>query len=130
MPRQSDGPIGHGYVAIADGQLLIRHLPPGDFFLRQHRLNGLNDCTDDITLHVSAGVEQDGLLISTTRIMPRLLPAYPSIAKAAAENGQLTIHLRDAGPHTRVTVVGKRYTFQAGMMAQPPIRSSPPSPPS
>ena len=101
-----------GNLAIADGQLLIRHLPPGDFILRQLRLNGPKNLTDDITLHVSAGVEQDGLLISANRIMPRVSPVNPSITKAAAENGQLTLQLRDAGPHTRVTVVGKRYTFE------------------
>ncbi|MEI7911038.1 MAG: hypothetical protein WCK77_15490 [Verrucomicrobiota bacterium] len=99
-------------LAIADGQLLIRHLPPGDFILRQLRLNGPKNLTDDTSLHVSAGVEQDGLLISANRIMPRVSPVNPSITKAAAENGQLTLQLRDAGPHTRVTVVGKRYTFE------------------
>ena len=98
-------------LAIADGHLLIRHLPPGDFILRQLRLKGPKNLTNDTTLHVSAGVEHDGLLISASRIMPRVSPVNPSIAKATAENGRLTLQLRDAGPHTRVTVVGKRYTF-------------------
>ena len=96
-------------LALADGHLLIRHLPPGDFLLT--RRYGSCGKTANVNLHVSAGVEQDGLLISATRIMPRVMPVNPSIAKAAAENGRLTLQLRDAGPHTRVTLVGKRYSF-------------------
>ncbi len=107
-------------LSIADGHLLIRHLPAGDFILTRRTDSRIK--TIDVTLHVSAGVERDGLLISATRIMPRLTPVNPSIAKATAENGRLALQIRDAGPHTRVTVVGKRYVFegwQEGVAAYP-----------
>ncbi|MCX6874525.1 MAG: hypothetical protein NTW21_12080 [Verrucomicrobia bacterium] len=88
-------------LSIAAGQLVIHDLPPGDFLLRQG--------AGTTRIRCSSGVEQAGLLISPTRVMPRLTPPHPSIAKATAENGQVTIQLRDASPHTRLTLAGKRY---------------------
>jgi hypothetical protein len=55
-------------LSIADGQLILRNLPPGDFILRLR--TGARDISDDTRLHISGGVEQDGLLISPARIMP------------------------------------------------------------
>ena len=90
-------------IAVDAGQRIILGLPPGDFKLIQ------GDSTTEI--RISAGVENGGLLISNTRILPRHSPLNPTNANANAnaEQNELKIQLRDAGPGTRVTVVGKRY---------------------
>lgn len=88
-------------LAIGDGQLVIRGLPAGDYQLKQG-----GETTDIL---VSSGTEKDGLLVSETRILPRHAPLNPTIAKALAENNELVVQLRDHGPGTRVSVIGKRY---------------------
>jgi hypothetical protein len=88
-------------LAIDQGQLVIRDLPPGDYKLTQGDFR--------TTLLISAGRERDGLLISTTRILPRHAPNTPTIASATATPDELVIQLRDASPATRVSLVGKRY---------------------
>jgi hypothetical protein len=88
-------------LAIDNGRLVIRGLPAGD-----HQLKQGGETTD---IFVSSGAERDGLLVSETRILPRHAPPNPTIAKAGAENNELVLQLRDHGPATRVSVVGKRY---------------------
>jgi|GEM_PF-1480843 len=88
-------------LAIADGQLVIRGLPPGDYELVQERA--------DTTLTVSGGIASDGLLVSPARILPEHQPAAPTIAEASAENGELVVRLTGHGPATRVSLIGRRY---------------------
>jgi hypothetical protein len=88
-------------IAVADGQIVIRGLPPGDFRLVQGRLT--------TKIQISSGVEKDNLLVSKTRILPRLTPVYPTIASASAENDELKIQLRNHGPETRISLIAKRY---------------------
>jgi hypothetical protein len=99
----NDKPIRDHFdkLTIADGQITIRNLPAGDFLLRQN--------TAITQIRSSSGVELDGLLIAPTRIMPRLCPPNPTITKATANNGQISLQLRDFGPATRVSLIGKRY---------------------
>ena len=98
-------------LTIADGQLVIRKLPAGDFILRTPTSGSA--AQDETLIHVSGGVEQDGLLISASRIMPRISTPAPTLTKATADNGQLRVQLRDCSPRTRVTLVGKRYLHSA-----------------
>ena len=60
-------------------------------------------------IRISSGIENDGLLISSTRILPRHSPPIPTIANASAANNELSIQLRDHGPDTRVSLIGRRY---------------------
>lgn len=88
-------------ITIADGQLVIRDLPPGDFLLTQ------GDSTTNI--HISSGALKDGMIVSPTRIQESFSPLNPTIMTATAANGELRIKIRDSGPDTRVTLIGKRY---------------------
>ncbi len=92
-------------VSIVDGQIVIRDLPPGDFVLAQAYTSS--------EILISSGIENDGLLVSKTRILPRYNRLYPTIASASASavNGELKIQLRNHGRDTRVSVVGKRYAL-------------------
>ena len=92
-------------LTIEDGQLVIRNLPPGDFVLAQ----GDFETTD---IRISSGIQTGGLLVSKTRILPLHSPRNPTVATATAENEQLKIQLRDFGPDTRVSVIGKRYRHE------------------
>ncbi len=88
-------------LSIDDGELVIRGLPAGDFQLVQG---------DEKTgISVSPSVETAGLVVSSTRILPAHLPVMPSIATAAADGGELVIRLRNHGPQTRVSLIGRRY---------------------
>jgi hypothetical protein len=88
-------------LAIDQGQLVIRDLPPGDYQLTQ------GDSTT--TVLISAGRERDGLLVSPSRILPRHAPNNPTIASATTTADEVVIQLRDASPATLVSLVGKRY---------------------
>ncbi len=107
-------------LAIEDGQLVIRKLPPGDFQLTQ------GDQTTDI--QISSGIKTGDLLVSNTRILPLHSPLNPTIATATAENDQLKIQLRDFGPDTRVSVIGKRYQHEAWRAGQGLYPFAPPIP--
>lgn len=88
-------------LSFAAGDLVIRGLPPGDFVLTQGERS-----TD---IKVSSGLENAGLLVSKTRIMPLLSPLSPAIRTALIEGDQVRIQLRNFGPETRLTLVGSRY---------------------
>ncbi len=85
-------------LALAGGQLAVGPLPPGSY---QLEVPG-GRCR----IEVSAGVERDGLLVAPARILPRLRPTLPRIARAAADGEALVVQLAGHGPQTRVTLVG------------------------
>ncbi|MCX6868579.1 MAG: hypothetical protein NTV46_20710, partial [Verrucomicrobia bacterium] len=88
-------------LTIDAGQLVIRDLQPGDYQLRQK--------DQSTSIRISSGVESDGLLVSNMRILPLHAPPNPIITTATAAHDELRIQLHDAGPDTRVSLVGKRY---------------------
>jgi len=90
-------------LAIENRRLVVRGLPPGDFLLT---LDG-----EEITVNVSEGVLQDGVMVSASRILPRHLPAVPFIASVTPEGGTLTVHVDGISPGTRVSLMGRRYLY-------------------
>lgn len=100
-------------LAIENRRLVLRGLPPGDFTLL---LDG-----KDLAIRVSAGRENDGLLVSATRILPRHAPALPFIAAATLEAGSVVVRVEGASPGTRVSLLGGRYlhSWDAGEALQP-----------
>ncbi|MEO0018723.1 MAG: hypothetical protein RLZZ522_2006, partial [Verrucomicrobiota bacterium] len=111
-------------LAIDGSQIVIRDLPPGDYALSQH-----GTTTSTTKILISAGRERDGLLVSPTRILPRHAPAQPTIASATTTPDALVIQLRDPGPATRVSVIGRRYAddgWFGGTLSpfSPPLREN------
>lgn len=109
-------------LSVENGRIIIRGLPPGAYTFGQN--------SDETSIVVSAGTEQHGLLASAARILPVTVPAHPVIEAATADNGQLTIRIRDAGPATRVTVTGSRFShsgWDAGNGGMPFSRHPSPS---
>ncbi len=90
-------------VLIVGDQIAIRDLPPGDFVLTQ------GEETNEI--RISSGIKQDGLLVSKTRILPLHAPLSVTIATSRIENDQIRIQLRNHGPETRISIIGKRYAL-------------------
>jgi hypothetical protein len=108
-------------LSIAGGQLVIRDLPPGDYQLKQGDKSTM--------ILISPGRETAGLLVSNTRILPLHSPFMPTIASASIENDGLRIQLRDHGPDTRVSLVGRRYNLgwyggRAFFPFEPPVSNS------
>ena len=100
-------------LTIDAGQLVIRDLTAGDYRLTQGR--------QSTNIRISSGIESDGLLVSNTRILPLHAPPNPTITTTTVEHDELRIQLHDAGPETRVSLVGKRYNtgWRAGQGLYP-----------
>jgi hypothetical protein len=90
-------------LSIDNGDLVIRGLPVGNHQLVQ------GDSTTEI--RVSPSAETAGLLVSPTRILPAHLPVMPAIAAAETAGKELVIRLRNHGPQTRVSLIGRRYQY-------------------
>ena len=88
-------------ITIVEGQLVIHGLPPGEFQLEQPRRT--------TAISVSSGIEKDGLIVSKFRILPLHLPVNHTVAAPSIENDELKIQLRNSGPNTRISIVGKRF---------------------
>lgn len=89
-------------LAVENGQLVLRGLPPGNYKL-------VLEDDNEIDIRVTTGIPQDKLLVSPTRILPAYAPLNPVIESTNAANGTLTVKFRDLDPATRISLVGKRY---------------------
>ena len=100
-------------LAVENRRLIVRGLPPGDYKLT---IDG-----HKIAVRVSSGVERDGLLVSSTRLLPRTLPSLPFIAAATEEAGSLVVRVEGATPGTRVSLLGSRFlhSWDSGEALQP-----------
>ncbi|MEO5915742.1 MAG: hypothetical protein ABIS50_16020 [Luteolibacter sp.] len=88
-------------ISFDAGDLVIHGLPAGNFVLTQGE--------HSTEIEISPGVENGGLLVSKTRVLPVFSPRSPAIQSAAIDGDQVRIQLRNSGPDTRVTLVGNRF---------------------
>ncbi|MFO0848489.1 MAG: hypothetical protein U0871_08030 [Gemmataceae bacterium] len=90
-------------VAVADGQLELRGLTPGDYDLYLKRAN------ERIRVRVVDGPEADGFALGAVRHLelPKLKPVR--IASVTADDAAVTVRLKDASKFARVHVIATRY---------------------
>ncbi|MCW1913671.1 hypothetical protein OJ996_08800 [Luteolibacter sp. GHJ8] len=100
-------------LALENGRIVLRGLPAGKFVLT---LDGRSQ-----RIHVSGGVDREGLLVSPSRILPRHSPSMPFIVSATPEAGNLVLKVNGAAGGTRVSLIGRRYLhhWAAGTALQP-----------
>lgn len=92
------------HVNIADGQLTVAGLAPGEYRLLLH------ESGDQLTLEVCEGEARSGFILGEHRRLQQtglLLPSVASVKKGADE---LAVTIRNVSPSTRVLVRAFRYT--------------------
>lgn len=109
-------------LTVKDSHLVIRQLRPGHYRLVQDE----KPCDIEV---LPADAMRGDLWVTAETILPRIDPVAPTILSANLQGKTLAITLQNAGPDTRITVVGKRYLhsgWQAGKAAFPqPSAASP-----
>ena len=92
-------------VTVADKQLVINNLTPGDYLLLQDQSE-----KTEITI-LPAESKRDDLLVTEDSILPLSNPAIPTVSSTDIVDGNLSLTVADASPETRVTLIAKRYHF-------------------
>jgi hypothetical protein len=105
--RAELGLLGHrhdafGNLAIADGFVELRDLPPGDYTLHDHR-SGVT-----VPVRVTAGERDGPWLVGRVRTL-RASPTAPlQVRSVELQGDRLEVHVANATPGTRLHVVATR----------------------
>jgi len=91
------------HLALADGFLQLRDLPPGDYNLL------LKDEADSIAVHLTAGERRDDWIVGRDRMLPADDTELLHITDVTATDSELVIRVANAGPETRVHIVSTRW---------------------
>ncbi len=91
------------HLALVDGFLELRDLPPGDYNLL------LKDDSDSIAVHLTAGERRDDWFVGRSRMLPADDAAPLHVTELSATDSELLIRVANAGPETRVHVVTTRW---------------------
>lgn len=89
-------------LAIADGRLELRNLPPGDYTLVDHATG------DEVAVRITAGVADGDWLIGKQRLLRREHPAALHLRSLTWQDGDVVVRLGNASAGTRVHVVATR----------------------
>jgi len=92
-----------GQLALRDGVLELRDLPPGSFDLL------FKDLQQHVRLELTAGESQGGWIVGRHRVLPETPLDLLHVSGLVAEGDQLVIRLAQAGPGTRVHVLATRW---------------------
>ncbi len=106
--------LGHrhdefAHLAIADGFLELRELPPGDYLLLDHRAG------DSIAVRITAGARDGSWLVGRDRVLASQRQQPLHLRAVQFEGDDVVIRLANATESTRVHVVATRAlpTFDA-----------------
>lgn len=97
-------------ISVANGFLVIKGLPPGDYSLR------LREEAHDVEIRVTAGERVQSWLLSPTRHLELRDLAPLQIESARAEADALVIQLRNVNRFTRLHVAATRFHPDATML--------------
>jgi len=91
------------HVALVDGFIELRKLPPGDYNLR------LKEARKDIPVRITAGARAEGWALGRHRLLQATDRTPLHIAGLSTKGEDLRVQLANAGRRTRVHVVATRY---------------------
>ncbi|MGV3530792.1 MAG: hypothetical protein ACO1QR_00375, partial [Chthoniobacteraceae bacterium] len=94
-----------GAMALANGMLEIKGLPPGDYSLRL-----MEPEVKEVPIRVTQGVPVKNWIISESRFLELRNPAPVQISGLQADAAAIGIQLRNATPTTRVHVAVSRFS--------------------
>jgi len=92
-----------GALDLKDGFLLLQKLPSGDYELT------LKEPRVSIEVRIADGARSNDWVVSPKRMLEESDPNPVQISRIKAGKDELKITVENAGPHTRVHVIGTRY---------------------